>query len=146
MSLSISSASIYRPSSEISISNILNYKRRSKLVSYNNTSVNKIDTLKNCYYTLFDLKNTLSDHIVMARKENRNFTKGESSYLNQLIEKSKTEILSAYNIYKNKTGECYGSATKSTLKDKRTENKITKDINNITDVLYLLYNDVLLMQ
>jgi len=153
MALSISSPSIFRPTSEISTSNILNYKRRSKLVSYNtsnntinthnynnnNKSVNKIDTLKNCYNTLFDLKNNLYDHITMVSKENRKFTKGESLFLNKLIEMSKTEILSAYNICKKSKSDI-----KCLPKDKRTENKIIKDINNITDILYLLYNEFVL--
>lgn len=148
MSLSISSASIYRPTSEISSSNILNYKRRSKLISYNektsyisHKTINKVDTLKNCYNTLFDLKNIISDYILIAQSENRKFTKGESCYLNQLVEKSKSEILSAYNIYNKESRNIL-----SCLKDKRSENKIIKNINNITDVLYLLYNDLLILE
>ena len=54
-------------SSEISESNILNYKRRSSLVStlYHKDKdkfvIDSIKTLTNCYDKLYDLKNFISD-------------------------------------------------------------------------------------
>jgi len=125
-------------SSEISQSNILNYKRRSRLISgnychnTNKTVINSIDTLKNFYNTLFDFKNIISDNIQMAKKENRLFTKKEEVYLKSLIDKTKCEIVSAYNIY------CKNVDIKRLNRD---EKKLVKKIDDIGSVLYLLYQD-----
>lgn len=123
-------------SSEISESNILNYKRRSRLVSYDSSKdikkVKTIDTLKNCYNALYDLKNTLSDSILNAKDENRLLTLTEQYYLQSNINKTNTEILSVYHIFIKNVN----------LKDlTREEKKIIKNIDNINQVLHLLYND-----
>lgn len=122
-------------SSEISQSNILNYKRRSKLVSYEiqNKKIKTIETLKNCYNLLFDLKNTLSDHIQLAKEEKRKLTLTEQYYCQSLINKTQTEILSTYHIYSKNVN------LKSLNKQ---EKKLIKDINNITQILYIIYDDI----
>lgn len=120
-------------SSDISQSNILNYKRRSKLITYNNKEIKTIDTLKNCYNVLYDLKNVLADHIKNAREENRKLTITEQYYCTALINKTQTEILSVYYIFVKNIN----------LKDlKRDEKKFIKNIDNLTQVLYLLYGDL----
>lgn len=123
-------------SSDISQSNILNYKRRSKLVSYNsynNKDIKTIDTLKNCYNALYDLKNVLVDHIKNVVEEKRNLSLTEQYYCTALINKTQTEIMSVYYIFIKKIN----------LKDlKRDEKKLIKNIDNLTQVLYLLYEDL----
>jgi len=125
-------------SCEISDSNILNYKRRSNLISSrycsntNKTIVNTIDSLKNFYNSLFDFKNILSDNIQMVKKDKRLFTKKEESYIRLLIDKIKCEIVSAYNIY------CRNIDITRINKD---EKKLVKKIDDIGSVLYLLYKD-----
>ena len=143
MSLSLYSKSLSKNisniSSDISESNILNYKRRSRLVSSsycrdtNKIIVKSIDTLKNFYNALFDFKNILSDNIKIVTKDERFFTKKEENYIRSLIETTKCEILSAYNIY------CKNI---DITKIKTDEKKIIKRIDDITRVLYLLYEDI----
>lgn len=123
-------------SSEISESNILNYKRRSKLVSYYSSKdtkkVKTIYTLKNCYNALYDLKNILTDTLMKAKDENRLLNLTEQYYLQSNINKTNTEILSVYHIFIKNVN----------LKDlTREEKKIVKNIDNINQVLHLLYND-----
>jgi hypothetical protein len=124
-------------SAEISTSNILNYKRRSKLVTYNKNTLNTLSTLKNCYIALFDLKMILSDYINLVKKESRFFTKSECDYIENVFLKTKTEILSAYNIFiKN-------IESKNIKKNKfnKEEKKIINNIDEISQVLCILYND-----
>lgn len=120
-------------SSEITDSNILNYKRRSRLVLYDSSKdVKTIDTLKNCYNALYDLKNILTDHLENAKDDNRLLTLTEQYYLQSVINKTNTEILSVYHIFIKNVK----------LKDlSREAKKIIKNIDNITQVLSLLYND-----
>ena len=126
-------------SCEINESNILNYKRRSNLISgsycqnKNKTIINSNDTLKNFYNTLFDFKNILSDNINMVKKDNRFFTKKEEIYIRSLIEKIKCEIITAYNIYTKNI---------DIKKLNRDDKKLVKKIDDIGTVLYLLYRDV----
>lgn len=126
-------------SCEINQSNILDYKRRSKIVSSHycinskKTFVNSIETLKNFYNTLFDFKNILTDYIDIAKTQKRSFNSSEENYLRSLISNTKTELLSAYYIYcKN---------CKST-KLKKEEKKLMKNIDDIGVVLSLLYKDI----
>lgn len=120
-------------SSDICESNILNYKRRSRLVSYDSSKdVKTIDTLKNCYDALYDLKNILSDYVKNAKDDKRLLTITEEYYLQSIINKTNTEILSVYYIFIKNVK----------LKDlSREAKKIIKNIDNITQVLSLLYND-----
>jgi hypothetical protein len=116
-------------SSEISTNNILNYKRRSNLVSKNysyetnKTSIDTIETLQNCYDSLCDMKNIMTDYL-------------KDPYFNTInikntLEKYKIEIISTLNIiYNNKK------------KYSREENKILKKINYVVQVIQLLYNDI----
>jgi hypothetical protein len=124
-------------SSEISQSNILDYKRRSKIVSSHycintkKTIVNSIETLKNFYNTLFDFKNILTDYIDIAKTQKRFFNSNEENYLRSLITSTKTELHSAYYIY-----------CKKNTKLKREEKKLMKNIDDIGLVLVLLYKDI----
>jgi hypothetical protein len=124
-------------SSEITTDNILNYKRRSNLVSKiynyetNKTTINSTQTLKNCYDALYDMKNVISDYI-STRRKNLSLYNIE---INKIIEKYKTEILSAFNILNNYNNN------KNKVKNKE-ENKILKNITNILQVLQLLYLDL----
>ncbi len=132
-------------SSEISESNILNYKRRSKLVSKQycqNTYkiiLNTTETLKNCYNALYDLKNIITDYINTARKERRLFTISEKHNLDKIIDQSKSQITSAYVSYNNYIDK---ENTQSKKIQSRIEKKISKDIINITNVIFLLINDL----
>lgn len=139
-------------SSEISESNVLSYRRRSKLVSYNSYNndngnskkskdvknvknvkdINTIDTLKNSYNALYDLKNILTDYIKICKDENRYFTLTEQYYLKALINKIKTEILSVYHIFIKNV---------NLKKLNREEKKMIKNIDNLNQVLYFLYDD-----
>jgi hypothetical protein len=131
-------------SSEISEKNILNYKRRSKLVSKTYchetnknimTFKNEIDTLKNCYNFMYDLKNTLSDYISFVRE--RKFTKAETEKLIKILELSKSEIISSYNVYE----KCI-KKSKYTFKEKREKNKMIRMINDVSNVVVILSNDI----
>ncbi len=123
-------------SSDISQSNILNYKRRSKLVSYNSSdkSINSLVTLKNCYNVMFDLKNILSDYIDTVKNEKRFFTKTEEYYIDSIIKKSKEEVLTVYNIYSKNI--------KNIKALSREEKKTLKSIDDVTEVLSFLYEDI----
>jgi hypothetical protein len=132
--------------SEVSTSNILNYKRRSKLVckTYSHdinrnfmTFKNEIDTLKNCYNFMYDLKNTLEDYISLVRNENRGFDKGETNKLLKILELSKSEIISASNLYKK-----YKNSVKYTIKEKRDVNKLIKMINDVSNVVVILAEEI----
>ncbi len=122
-------------SSDVSTSNILNYKRRSKLVSYScDKKINSLDTLKNCYNVMFDLKNILSDYIDTVKTDKRLFTRTEEYYIDSVIKKSKEEILTVYNIYSKNI--------KNTKLLTREEKKMIKSIDNLTEVLSFLYEDI----
>lgn len=123
-------------SSDISHSNILNYKRRSKLVTYNSSdkSINSLYTLKNCYNVIFDLKNILSDYIDTVKTEKRLFTKTEEYYIDSVIKKSKEEILTVYNIYSKNV--------KNIKLLSREEKNMIKSIDNLSRILSFLYDDI----
>lgn len=69
----------------------------------------------------------------MVKKECRLYTKKEEIYLKSLIDKTKCEIISAYNIYIKKV---------DIKKINKDEKKLIKKIDDIASVLYLLYNDI----
>ena len=139
-------------SSEISTNNILNYKRRSTIVSKqyyyetNKTVINTLQTLQNCYNSIYEMKNILSDYLVYLRNIKKNIisqkeVKDFKMMFSNLIEKYKIEILSAFNIIDNKHKKNNKNILQSTLENKK-EVKIVKNINNIIQIIQLLYNDI----
>ncbi len=122
-------------SSEISINNILNYKRRSNLVSKNysyetnKTSIDTIETLQNCYNSLCDMKNIMTDYLKDLSLTTKNIN------IKKILEKYKIEIISTLNIIYNNNKKKYS----------REENKILKKINYVVQVIQLLYNDIMIM-
>lgn len=146
MSLDLYLKTDKKVSSEITQSNILNYKRRSKLISKTNyydnsthntkTIINTLHTLQNCYNALYDIKNILSDYLKNERQRintNINYSNNNTE-INSFVQKYKIEVISAFNIL-NKYNK--------NKKNNREENKLLKNINNIVQIIQLIYNDIL---
>jgi hypothetical protein len=111
-------------SSEISSSNILSYKRRSNLFVKNDSS----QTLENCHKALLNLKKMISKYIKVCKSENRNLLKKETSYLDSLIQKINTEILTVYHLY-----------LKNNKDINQNDKKIVKKIEKVANDLNILY-------
>lgn len=144
MSLSLYPYNSYkRFTSEISQNNILNYKRRSNLVSKtycyetNERSINKVETLQNCYNTIYDMKIFLTDYVSYLKNNKNRLSSSQKEDIKNIIEKTKVQFLSAFNIY-------ILSKKKEKNKQKnKDENTLLKNISNIIEVTHLLYKDLL---